>query len=113
MLRMRACACGLRTNAAWVVKGTFRSSTKLPLPVTSRGSSRRLMLLPKSVSPMMSPRLRGLLHRLHDVGVPGAAADVALEPGADLGLARIGVALEQVAGGDDHARRAEAALQAV
>ena len=47
---MRACACGLRTKAAVVVPGIRRSSTKVPLPVIKRGSSRRLMLAPKNFS---------------------------------------------------------------
>src|SRR2546423_1663270 len=42
-----------------------------------------------------------------------AAAEVALQRGAALLLARVGVAVEQVGGGHDHARRAVAALEAV
>jgi hypothetical protein len=45
--------------------------------------------------------------------VAGAAADVALEIGADLGLARVGVLGEQRRRAHHHARRAEAALQPV
>src|SRR4051812_33685708 len=95
-----AFACGLRTKTAWVVKGILRSSTKFPLPVTRRGSSRRLMLLPKKVSAMAGPR--GLLHGLDDVHIARATADVSLEPGANLGFGRIRVLLQQVARRDDH-----------
>ena len=47
---MRACACGLRTNAAHVVPGSFTSSTYVPRPVMKRGSSRRLIDLPSTRS---------------------------------------------------------------
>ncbi len=49
----------------------------------------------------------------HDVLVAGAAAELARDHVPDLGLGRIGVAVEQPAGGHQHARGAEAALQAV
>ena len=51
-----------------------------------------------------------LLHGGEDPAVAGAAADVAGELLPDLDLGRLGVAVEQVVGGDDQARRAEAAL---
>src|SRR5207248_7983587 len=51
--------------------------------------------------------------RLDDVVVAGAAAEVALEPHADLLLRRVGVALEQLLGRHDHAGRAEPALEAM
>src|SRR4026207_291814 len=57
--------------------------------------------------------LRGVLHRFHDVQIPGAAAQVAGDRLADLLLARVLVALEKRAAGHQHARRAEAALQRV
>src|SRR3990170_8349197 len=49
----------------------------------------------------------------NDVLVPGAPAEVALDGVPDLVIGRIGVALEQVDRGHDHARRAEPALEAV
>ena len=52
-------------------------------------------------------------HRLDDVVVAGAAAEVALEALAHLGLGRVRVLVEQRDRRHDHARRAEAALQAV
>src|SRR6185503_12285071 len=54
-----------------------------------------------------------LLHCLDDVLIAGTPAQVAGEPFADVGLARRGVALEQRIGGQQHAGRAVAALQAV
>src|SRR3954449_10885042 len=57
--------------------------------------------------------LGGVAHRAHDVVVAGAAAEVALEPVADLLLARVRVALQEVGGRHDHARRAVAALERV
>src|SRR5271166_2771326 len=57
---------------------------------------------------------RALGDRFHDVVVAGAAADVALEPVADRSLVKIrALAIDEVDRGHDHARRAEAALQAV
>src|SRR5205814_2038326 len=57
--------------------------------------------------------LRRRLDRLDDVVVAGAAAEVALEPQADLLLRRAGVALEQLLGRHDHAGRTEPALKAM
>src|SRR4029077_18521807 len=50
---------------------------------------------------------------LDDVVVAGTAAEVALEPQSDLLLGRGGVALEQLLRRHDHARGAEAALEAM
>ena len=46
MLLMRACACGLRTVAAWAMWATAWSSMYLPLPIKKRLSSTRFMLWP-------------------------------------------------------------------
>src|SRR5690242_12616355 len=54
MPRMRAWACGLRTNAAYVVPGTVMSSVKRPRPVRKRASSRR-----RTLSPSTEPGLVG------------------------------------------------------
>src|SRR5215471_18013821 len=87
-----------------------------------RGSSRRLMLAPKSfmVAMVVSPwrsALRHLLGRpldgLDDVVVAGAAAEIALELMPDLSLAGIRIPLDHLRGRHDHAGRAEPALQAV
>src|SRR5207248_1303559 len=61
----------------------------------------------------LCPRPGGVLDRLDDVHVAGAAANVARDRPTDLFLARVGVALEQRRAHQHHARRAEAALQAV
>ena len=53
-----------------------------------------------------SPRLRGLLHRLDDVVVAGAPAEIAFQSGPDLGLARAGIPRQDLAGGEDHPGRA-------
>src|ERR1700736_6561572 len=58
-------------------------------------------------------RLRRGLDRLDNIVVAGATAEVALEPQSDLLLGRVGVALEQLLGRHDHARGAEAALEAM
>src|SRR3972149_1294164 len=61
-----------------------------------------------------SPHLAcGLLDRLDDVDVAGAATEIAADPLADLRLGRVGVLGEERGGLHDHARRAEAALEAV
>src|SRR5215470_16713272 len=90
-----------------------------------RGSSFRFIEWPMpqilaSVLGVMSPMwgllahfLGGVLHRLDDVHVAGAAAQVARDRLADLLLARILVLREQRARRHQHARSAEAALQAV
>src|SRR2546428_4422686 len=84
-----------------------------------RGSSRRLMLEPRSlavaiIAPLLGRHLLGgVLDGLDDIVVAGAAAEVALEPVPDLALRRARVALDELSGRHDHARRAEAALQSV
>src|SRR5678815_1078679 len=52
-------------------------------------------------------------HRLHDVLVAGAAAEVARQRPPHLFLGRVGVLVQQRLGGHHHARGAEAALQTV
>src|SRR5271168_3370186 len=51
-----------------------------------------------------------LLDGVEDAGVAGAAAEVAGKPLLDLRQRGIGVSLEQVVGGEDHTRGADAAL---
>src|SRR5215216_1229625 len=82
---------------------TGRSSTlamdlQLPLEVLRH---RRLLML------------GGPADRLDDVRVARAAADLARDRLADLVVARVRIGVQQRAGGHDHARRAEAALEAV
>src|SRR3989442_10827592 len=114
MLLMRACATGLRANAAYAVPWRTKSSMKWPWPVMSRGSSRRWVLAPTSwVTAMSVPSRRDLglpgrraahspgggLHCLDDVHVTRAPAHDAFEAPADLILGRRGVLLEQVGRG--------------
>ena len=51
------------------------------------------------------------MHGADDLVVAGAAAEIAGQPVAHLGLGRIGIALQQRLGGDEEAGRADAALQ--
>src|ERR1700737_1635946 len=55
----------------------------------------------------------GIFYRSPYVRVPGAAAKVAVDAFANLGISRVGMVLQQVMRAHDHTRRAEAALQAV
>src|SRR5438093_8386964 len=123
ILRIRAWACGLRTKAAYVIPGIFTSSTYCPRPVMKRGSSRRLMDLPKrrsdaTVAMASTSLLRGHmlgrpLDRLHDVVVAGAAAQIAFQLVPDELLRRLRIALQHLVGRHDHPGGAEAALQPV
>jgi hypothetical protein len=56
---------------------------------------------------------RGPTDGTDDILVPGTPADLTGDRLADLRFIRIGVVVEQPAGGHHHARRAETALQAV
>src|SRR5215471_5521594 len=114
-----ACAYGDRTTAMCVMPGRVRSSVYLACPVISLGSSRRLMPEPKIREAIKFPS-RPLSHppgRLLDAGddvlIAGAAAQIALQAVPDLLFGGLGLALEQLAGSQDHAGRAEAALKAV
>src|SRR3954469_15158062 len=93
-----------------------------------RGSSTRLMGAPRTsaIASVISipfrlrgghgagpDRLGGVADGGDDVLVARAAAVVALDRVTDLGVGRVGGAVPQVDRGHDHARRAEAALQAV
>src|SRR6266849_1651776 len=55
----------------------------------------------------------GRLDRFHNVLVARAAADVTLDPQPDLLLGRVWIPLQKLLGCQDHARRAEAALETV
>src|SRR5579864_4013410 len=103
---MRAWACGLRTMHACTIPGRRRSSVYVACPVISRGSSRRRMLAPKILLTAMvvaplpdgcaAQLARGVLDRVHNVLVAGAAAEVAFQPFADLRLGGIGVPAQQL-----------------
>src|SRR5438067_837479 len=89
-------------------------STKEPRPVRSLRSSLRATLRPIQlrVSVAAISRPHGL-DGLDNVLIAGAAAEVALEPLADLRLGRRGVLVEQADDRHDHPGGAEAALQRV
>ena len=109
----------------------------MPCPWIRRGSSRRLTRSPTSfgrtgdanallcpgivagrgcggVSGTVSRRTRRrVLHRVDDVLIAGAAAEVAVQPVANLLLARLWIVGQQVDRRQDHAGRAVAALQSM
>src|SRR6478672_3820151 len=94
-----------------------------------RGSSRRLTRVPTSlgisaVVIALTPALRGrhgfaallsggVLNRIDNVLVAGAAAEVAVQRMPDLGFCWIGIVGEQSLRCHEHSRRAVAALQAM
>src|SRR5262249_16832899 len=86
-----------------------------------RGSSLRFMECPMPQTSLLVlgcmagllELLRRVLDGLDDVDVAGAAAQVPGDGLADVGLARVGVPGEERRARPHHARRAEAALQAV
>src|SRR6266851_8834386 len=102
--------------------GIWMSSTYVAVPVMRRGSSLRRMLLPTRVSVLVmvvamiallrSGFRRASLHRIHNVLIAGAAAQIAFEAVADLFLGGLRIALQQLVRGHDHARCTETALQA-
>ena len=49
-------------------------------------------------------------HRINDLDIARAAAEIALQRVHDLRIGRIGFAIQQPFGGHQHARRAKAAL---
>src|SRR5215212_7354083 len=96
------------------------SSVYWPRPVRKRASSRRVTLWPMKgawgafMFASSSLHRRGALrHGLDDVLVAGAAAQVAVQAGADLFLCGTVVVLHQVDRAHHHARGAKTALQAV
>src|SRR5215204_658951 len=86
---------------AWSMRGITRSSTKRPRPVTCRGASLLRTLAPTN----------GILHRLDNLHVASAHAQVAGEIVPNVVLRGLDVALQQGVAGHHESRRAEAALQ--
>src|SRR5262245_15763189 len=111
----------LRAIATCAMRGSLMSSVYVARPVMRRGSSRRLIRVPTVFGTigmtsrcLSGARLRGgAPDRVHDVLVARAAAEVALEPVTDLRIGRVRVPLDQLTCGEDHARRAVAALEPV
>src|SRR6185312_2041473 len=128
---MRACACGDRTKTARVSPGRITSSVYWPFPVMKRRSSFRRTAAPIPVAlmavssqvfaflfggrlPFVPHCLRASGDGLHDVVVPRAAAEIAVELLTDRVLVEVvALAAHDVERGHDHARRAIAALQRV
>ena len=121
---MRAWAYGLRRISMWSIPGSLTSSAKLPLPRMKRASSfrrtvrrcpfRRHYFSPgRRIGRHLSHMRRRVLHRLDDVHVAGAAAEVPADGPPDVVVRGIGVVLQQRGGSQHHSRRAEPALQAV
>src|SRR5271155_2170325 len=115
---IRACACGLRTNATSIVPGNFMSATNWPRPCKCRSSSLRSSDAPTPNRPSGIGRLPlQLLRRFcnggDDIRIAGAATDIAGQALANLTLRPRASAQDQVARGDQHRRRAVAALQCV
>src|ERR1700761_7422764 len=88
-------------------------------PILISSSARLAPAWSVSSAVVVTSRLLGLelvrrpQHRLHDVLVAGAAAQVARDRPADVFLGGVGVPAEQVLGRHHHAGGAEPALQAV
>src|SRR5487761_2382558 len=112
--------------------GSLKSSVNMPWPVMRRGSSRRLTEAPNIRVTDMGLRLlsawgacadglrRAIAHRLSggaysgdDILVSSASAEVTFELLAYLFVAGVGVALQQANRRHHHARRTEAALEAM
>src|SRR5271166_3630214 len=99
---IRAWACGLRTKATSIVPGNLMSDTNSPRPWRCRSSSLRSSDAPipywsLGIRRLLADLLRGLRNRGDDVGVAGAAADVAGEAVADLAFRARSLAQDQVA----------------
>src|SRR3989454_1427843 len=125
ILTIFACGCGLRSSLAYSIRGKNKSSAKIVAPVTFAVASIFRRALPMTVwrlAPAIQ-RLRrrlgllpahaggGQLHRLVDLEVTGAAAEVAGQRLLDrvAGGARVGH--EQGVGGEEEGRRAVTALR--
>src|SRR5207248_2987853 len=107
-----------RASSAWYLVSAMTAATSWPwkrtLSVASTACASPLNVGMRWRRGLrLCPRPGGVLDRLDDVHVAGAAANVARDRPTDLFLARVGVALEQRRAHQHHARRAEAALQAV
>src|SRR6267378_4499536 len=97
--------------------GWFDQSARPPRRLRRHPSSTRrgnpVGLRPEHSFRFLRYALRGELHRLDDLLVAGAAAQVPADRIADLLFGRARVRIQQALGRDQHARGAVAALQAV
>src|ERR1700732_772964 len=119
MRRSRAWACTLRRSATWTSRGGWRSSTKVPAPVSSRGSSSRCTRAPTSFGRTSSIALRRPApgdrcpYCVDNVLAAGAATEIAAEAVADFVVGSERPLAQEIDGGHQHPRRAEPALQRV
>src|SRR4029079_1750986 len=117
MPRMRACACGERRKNTCAWRAIVTSSVNCPAPVRKRASSLRRTdwpMYPVSLAPISFPHRSGALrHRLDDVVIAGAPAEVAFETLANRVLVGAGVPVDEIDRAQHHSRRAEATLQPV
>src|SRR3990172_796923 len=112
----RACAYGLRTNFAYTVPGGVMSATYEPRPMRKRSSSFRRIRSPITCAIGSLPSRHHLgcgRDAPHDVHVARAAAQVPRDPRADLFFRRRFRHLQEFRCREDHAGRAEAALEPV
>ena len=114
MPTMRACACGLRTVRPQSIPGGVQVARVRELARRLRDGVDAPLLDGRAAERQVGARRHRRLGRrvdgVEDLRVAGAAAEVAGERLAHLVVARVRDAVEQVGGGDDEPRRAEAAL---
>src|ERR1700733_14928437 len=89
----------------------FRLAPRPPILISSSACDMVLALL--ALRALSAKLLGGPEHRLDDVLVAGAAAQVPRQRPADVLLGWVRVVVQQLAGGQHHAGRAEPALEAV
>src|ERR1700740_66519 len=94
-------------------RGSSLRFIECPMPETSADVRGAMARSPRDLCRVRPQLGGGVAHRLDDVHVAGAAAEVARDRLPDLRLAGMGVRLQQRITGHQHARRAVAALQAV
>src|SRR2546426_5813977 len=128
---MRACGCGLRSSLQYSMRGRERSSANLVVPITfavastfrsafpttRRAAGRSAAFLPRAIQRLpcrfcvLTPQTgRGQLHRLVDLDVAGAAAEVARQGLLDLVAVGARVVGEEGVGGEEEGWGAVAAL---
>src|SRR4029453_1182584 len=120
--RMRAEGWGLRRVAPHSIRSIHRSEEKANCPLVLAGASGRRTLSPRPGARRLRVKVLGMLgagtgallfdgvEGGEDAAVPGAAAEVAGDGLAQGQLVGVGLAVQQVVDGHDHAGDAEAAL---
>src|SRR5215470_5302373 len=119
---MRACGCWARRSFAWAMRGRRRSSAKRVSPVTFAQASTFGRRCPMTDHGRSRVSLTGAasgaghatggeLDGVQDLGVAGAATEVAGERGADRVPIRLGRRVEQRLRGEEDPRSAVPALR--